>query len=185
MWKWTNTFAPKETEFVELVNVDDEKSLRRQAKAKNSTLDERITYCTFMLNKYPQKREKYMGLLKELHEKVAEAAQAAKAAQAAQAKATQAKAAQAKATQAKATQAEEEFSDDDGAVGSSNGSNGSEDDSDPFREEVEGGKKSRHSKKIIKHRHSRRKTKSKSKRREKKQSRNKKSGHKHKKRSLT
>ena len=171
MWKWTNPFAPKE--FVELVNVDDEKSLRRQAKAKNSTLDERITYCTFMLNKYPQKREKYMGLLKELHEKVAEAAQA------------QAKAAQAKATQAKAAQAKEEFSDDDGAVGSSNGSNGSEDDSDPFREEVGGGKKSRHSKKIIKHRHSRRKTKSKSKRREKKQSRNKKSGHKHKKRSLT
>lgn len=27
MWKWTNPFAPKETEFVELVNVDDEKVL--------------------------------------------------------------------------------------------------------------------------------------------------------------
>ena len=129
MWKWTNPFAPKETEFVELVNVDDEKSLRQQAKAKNSTLDERITYCTFMLNKYPQKREKYTKVLKELHEKAAEAAQA--------------KAAQAKAAEAQAQAQAQEFSDDDGAVGSSNGSNGSEDDSDPFREEGGGCKKSR------------------------------------------
>ena len=130
MWRWAaDAFRGKSTQSkaAKYVELDDfeEKQLKTKAKAKNSTLDDRILYCNFMLNKQsePEKIKKYTKLLKELH--------------------------QAKAAQATAA---ENLSDDDDAVGSSNGSQGSVD-SNIF--ESEGGKKSRHSK--IKHRHSRKK----------------------------
>ena len=157
MWRWAaDAFRGKSTQSkaAEYVELDDfeEKQLKTKAKAKNSTLDDRILYCNFMLNKQsePEKIKKYTKLLKELHQAKAAQAKAAQATAAGEAKTAQATAAgEAKAAQATAA---ENLSDDDDAVGSSNGSQGSVD-SNIF--ESEGGKKSRHSK--IKHRHSRKK----------------------------
>ena len=66
MWRLATAFRnpkPKDAGYVEL-DSHEEEELRTKAKAKNSTLDERISYCEFMLSKYPAKKDKYTNLLR-------------------------------------------------------------------------------------------------------------------------
>ena len=71
MWRLATAFRgnSKPAEYVEL-DSREEKELKTRAKAQDGTLDERISYCEFMLSKYPAKKDKYTSLLEKLYKKM-------------------------------------------------------------------------------------------------------------------